>query len=182
MANNNGNVTAFREGSKRYVPSVLDNMRLVYDVLKQHSVGGQCRLSVRDIAEICGLTHTAVHRILQRLKAEGLIQVEPGRYVNEPDTIIVNPSGYSDVVLEVMATLQKMAQDINYVNAFLPALVKQQVEAGEGSALFNDFLQAVIAVNELPGFLNVVVDTSKLPDTIKARLLSSSGGPPRSAE
>lgn len=150
-------------------------LRLVYETLKQHSVGGRCRLSVRDVAELCGLSHPGAQRALQRLRAEGLIHTEPGRYQNEPDTIYVNPYGYADKLLRFRSSLENIIDELRELLAFLPSAARMPQENQEKAAALENLRQAIVSYNELPGgFINLIVSKEKLGSGVLETLLPSS--------
>lgn len=141
-----------KRGSKKQsrVHVTLDNMRLVYEVLKRHCPAGRCRMSVRDIAEECGMAHSTAHRALQRLKAEGFIEIEPARYVNEPDTIVINPHGFSDSLLNARSILERVIEDLNEVYALLPMAAKTAPEVEQKAAFFDQLLSSAVGFLQLP--------------------------------
>lgn len=161
-------------GQKRFYINT-EVLRLVYETLKRHSVGGRCRLSVRDVAELCGLSHVGAQRALQRLRADGLIHTEPGRYQNEPDTIYVNPYGYADKLLRFRSSLENIIGELQELLAFLPSAVRLPQENQEKAVALENLRQAIVSYTELPGgFVNLIISKEKLESGVLETLLPSS--------
>ena len=151
----------------------------ILEALRQNSINGRVKISVRDLSQITGHSHSTVHRALQRLRFEGWIDIIPSDKVNEPDTIVIKrkPDTVQSLTEKLTHVMQQMEANMEEALSIIPVLY-QAVSASKtrsSDEVLSLLRDAVASCSILPGNLcSVVFDLSKLPPDV-ARYISSLG-------
>lgn len=149
----------------------------ILEALRQNSVDGKVKMSVRDLSQITGHSHATVHRALQRLRFEGWIDILPSDKVNEPDTIVIKrePDTLQSLTEKLTHVMQQMEAHMEEALSIIPVLY-QAVSATRSlkpDEMLSVLRDAVASCSMLPGNLfNVVFDLSKLPPDVARYILS----------
>lgn len=153
------------EGKRRYNIVNIGTMITVYNVIKENSVANRCELSLREIAAKAGFSHSTAHRAIQRLAAEGYIEVLPAERPNIPDTIVIKREiDFANLALQVGAKLDEVCNELNTMRSLLPSLLSIDPIARQKAELFDVLKSSITSVNKLPNdMLVLTIDATKLP-------------------
>jgi DNA-binding transcriptional regulator YhcF (GntR family) len=163
------NVRSFEEK----IPKIsLEIMRAVYDVLAQNSIGGKCKMSVREIGERAGVSPATANRAIRRMHADRIITIVPAKYVNEPDTIILEPNGFSVSVLQIKEKISNIVNDLEELSAMLPSLAAFPGEEADKAKRYEQIIGAIATATEFQNSLYVMLDPNKLDDNLKTEILA----------
>lgn len=156
------------QNKRKYTNINIGTLMFVFNTIKDNSVNNTCQISLRDLAGKTGLSHSTVHRAVQRLAAEGYIEVIPSRLPNEPDTLVIKrPINLADMAMQLRAKLNQMLDDMNEVVSLLPVLVNSDNIIKEKAEMFDKLKDAVMSYNTLPNnTLILTLDAAKLPSKL----------------
>jgi DNA-binding Lrp family transcriptional regulator len=139
----------------------------IFDVLsfiKQNSTGGECSMSIAEIAERMGISTATVHRAIKKLQAEKLIDIRVSSIPTEPNTIVLLKQDERDMILKANELLIVAQENVKQVRDQLLILAKQPQQLSDDAKKYYQLLKAIVTVTPLSeGITQIIVKNDELP-------------------